>query len=260
MKRITWFKNHKDHQDHGNLRVHHPNAIPLMYWFWVLQYSFSNRLLWPASSCETVSFVTYLAPRRGESFSTYYEVLPNFAIPIKRLGEVVLRGFLESWLFKSGHLSVYIYICLFLCLLIVFPSFWSTWLYNYLSFYQYAGEMYAHNFQHHQPKKMAAWRREKVTAPGQMEHPSQHTSAFQRFAWARFVDVWLVHLPPTPKSTPLRNKGLIAGFSKGKQWLISRDHKAGYFWGVGGPAMIDGNQIPSWWNYWIREEMSTKAL
>lgn len=123
MKRITWFKNHKDHQDHGNLRVHHPNAIPLMYWFWVLQYSFSNRLLWPASSCETVSFVTYLAPRRGESFSTYYEVLPNFAIPIKRLGEVVLRGFLESWLFKSGHLSVYIYIYVY---------FYVCWLCSHL--------------------------------------------------------------------------------------------------------------------------------
>ena len=127
MKRITWFKNHKDHQDHGNLRVHHPIdntpktirrygssvSLHVMYRFWILQYSFSNRLLWPASSCKTVRFVTYLAPLRGESFSTYYEVLPNFAIPIKRLGEVVLRGFLESWLFKSGHLSVYMSIFMF---------------------------------------------------------------------------------------------------------------------------------------------------
>ena len=130
MKRVTWFKNHKDHQDHGNLRVHHPNdntpktirrydssvSLHVMYWFWILQYSFSNRLLWPASSCKTVRFVTYLAPLRGESFSTYYEVLPNFAIPIKRLGEVVLKGFLESRPFKSGHLSVYmIYVDFYVC-------------------------------------------------------------------------------------------------------------------------------------------------
>ena len=45
----------------------------------------------------------------------------------------------------------------------------------------------------------------------------------------------------TLETTPLRNKGLIAGLIKGHQWLISPDHKAGYFWwgvvlmGVGGP-------------------------
>ena len=36
--------------------------------------------------------------------------------------------------------------------------------------------------------------------------------------------------PPGPR-TPPRNKGLIAGLIKGNQWLISPDHKAGYFWG-----------------------------
>ena len=48
-----------------------------------------------------------------------------------------------------------------------------------------------------------------------------------------------------PGHVPLpRNKGLIAGLIKGNQWLISPDHKAGYFWGgtwpggVGWPAMI----------------------
>ena len=36
---------------------------------------------------------------------------------------------------------------------------------------------------------------------------------------------------------PPRNKGLIAGLIKGNQWLISPDHKAGYFWGgVRGPG------------------------
>ncbi len=41
---------------------------------------------------------------------------------------------------------------------------------------------------------------------------------------------------PTPprasQETPLRNKGLIAGLIQGNQWLISHDHKDGYFWGV----------------------------
>ena len=32
---------------------------------------------------------------------------------------------------------------------------------------------------------------------------------------------------------PPRNKGLIAGLIKGNQWLISPDHKAGYFLGEG---------------------------
>lgn len=81
--------------------------------------------------------------------------------------------------------------------------------------------------QHH-PQKMAAWPREShvnilnmtmimfklpaqvpndlydlnshvTTSPGRMEHPSQHTFAFNDLlglSWAGFVDVWLVHLPP----------------------------------------------------------------
>ena len=44
---------------------------------------------------------------------------------------------------------------------------------------------------------------------------------------------WLVNQPP-PLTYPPRNKGLIFGLGliKGNQWLISPDHKAGYFWGV----------------------------
>ena len=38
--------------------------------------------------------------------------------------------------------------------------------------------------------------------------------------------------PNGPREPPKRNKGLIAGLIKGNQWLISPDHKAGYFWGV----------------------------
>ena len=42
--------------------------------------------------------------------------------------------------------------------------------------------------------------------------------------------------PPGHVHSPQIHKGLIiAGFIKGKQWVfISRDHKAGYFWGGGG--------------------------
>ena len=36
---------------------------------------------------------------------------------------------------------------------------------------------------------------------------------------------------PPPKLPPPSNKGLIAGLIKGNQWLISPDHKAGYFLG-----------------------------
>ena len=43
----------------------------------------------------------------------------------------------------------------------------------------------------------------------------------------------LVAKPTTPQRTPLRNKGLIAGLIKGKQWIfISPDHKDSYFWGI----------------------------
>ena len=43
--------------------------------------------------------------------------------------------------------------------------------------------------------------------------------------------------PPGPRTPPKRNKALIAGLIKGNQWLISPDHKAGYFWGgVRGPG------------------------
>ena len=41
---------------------------------------------------------------------------------------------------------------------------------------------------------------------------------------------WLVNQPPLNVPPP-RNKGLIFGLIKGNQWLISPDHKAGYFWG-----------------------------
>ena len=45
--------------------------------------------------------------------------------------------------------------------------------------------------------------------------------------WRTAQVSWLVNLPLT---YPPRNKGWIAGRMKGNQWLISPDHKAGYFW------------------------------
>ena len=36
---------------------------------------------------------------------------------------------------------------------------------------------------------------------------------------------------PPPNVPPQIHKGLIAGLIKGNQWLISPDHKAGYFLG-----------------------------
>ena len=47
----------------------------------------------------------------------------------------------------------------------------------------------------------------------------------------------IVNQPPPGHVPPPRNKGLIFGLIKGNQWLISPDHKAGYFWGgVRGPG------------------------
>ena len=45
---------------------------------------------------------------------------------------------------------------------------------------------------------------------------------------------WLVNRPSPPGHVPplLRNKGLIAGLIKGRQWLISPDHKALFLGGV----------------------------
>ena len=47
---------------------------------------------------------------------------------------------------------------------------------------------------------------------------------------------------PTP---PSRNKCLIAGLIKGNQWLISPDHKAGYFWG----EYVRGGYVDQPWNH-----------
>ena len=60
--------------------------------------------------------------------------------------------------------------------------------------------------------------------PGKSENPSRLSLPLQRLLIKGI-------LAAPPKATPPRNKGLIAGLLKGNQWLISPDHKAGYFWG-----------------------------
>ena len=50
-------------------------------------------------------------------------------------------------------------------------------------------------------------------------------------AGEEFLDSWRSSTYPPRATSPPENKGLIAGLIKGKHWLISPDHKAGYFWG-----------------------------
>ena len=58
---------------------------------------------------------------------------------------------------------------------------------------------------------------------------------------------WLVNQTPPGHVPPPRNKGLIAGLIKGNQWLISPDHKAGYFCGgYGGGGLVDEPWYLEW--------------
>ena len=48
--------------------------------------------------------------------------------------------------------------------------------------------------------------------------------------WQCFNHDFMAGQPtPPPLMYPPRNKGLIAGLNKGNHWLVSPDHKAGYF-------------------------------
>ena len=64
------------------------------------------------------------------------------------------------------------------------------------------------------------------------------------------VDLFQGNPSCPPKATLPRNKGLIAGLIKGNQWLISPDHKAGYFWG----GYVRGGWLTSHdWKYMFQE-------
>ena len=66
------------------------------------------------------------------------------------------------------------------------------------------------------------------------EFKGTHSKEIAGFMKGKLTLVTAQLTPPPPITSPHhRNKGLIAGLSKGNQWFtsISPDQKAGYFWG-----------------------------